>query len=178
MWYRDLWVERYGRGLAGVAALAVLTACGGGDREPAVPADAPAAGGQAEAPAGAQQAAGGQAEYAVCATCHQQNGQGIAGTYPPLTGSEYVTGDPQRQIAIILHGLQGPITVEGQQYNSLMPGWGAQLSDEQIAAIATYERSSWGNSASAVTADQVAKVRSATSGRTEPWTVETLESEL
>lgn len=165
-----------------VAAIMLLvgTGCGGGGGE------GEAAGTATEAPgtangqaAGAPQteaAAAGADEYAVCATCHQQNGEGLANAYPPLAGSEYVTGEPARLVAIILHGLQGPITVKGAQYNALMPGLASQLSNEQIAAIATYERSSWGNSASTITPEQVAAVRAANDGRTTPWTTADLES--
>ena len=56
----------------------------------------------------------------TCTTCHQANGQGIPGTYPPLAGSHIATGTPERPIAIVLHGLSGPITVEGKTYNNLM----------------------------------------------------------
>jgi mono/diheme cytochrome c family protein len=165
-----------------MAAL-VLAACGGGDKAPeaATPAT-PAAAAPAEttpspaaAPSGAAATpvatAGlnGQAEYAVCSACHQQNGQGVPGAFPPLAGSEWVTGDPKIPIAIVLHGMQGPITVKGQEYNGVMMPWAA-LSDAQIAAIATYVRSSWGNTASAVTAADVAAVRAATASRKTQWT--------
>lgn len=111
----------------------------------------------------------------MCSACHQADGKGLAGVYPPLAGSDWVTGDPNIPIAIVLHGMQGPVTVNGQQYNSLMAPLGS-LSDEQIAAILTYERASWGNSASAVTAAQVAQVRAATSSRTQPWTAAEVRS--
>lgn len=163
-------------------ALLLLAASGCGERgapgdgaDTAAQAPGDADGRLDAAPANATAAAGAD-EYAVCATCHQQNGEGVANAYPPLAGSEYVTGEPARLVAIILHGLQGPITVNGTQYNALMPGWGSQLSNEQIAAIATYERSSWGNSASAITAQQVGAVRAATDGRTTPWSAAELES--
>ncbi len=116
----------------------------------------------------------GATEYIVCQTCHQANGAGLPATYPPLAGSEIVTGDPSMPIAIILHGLQGEITVGGQKFNNVMAPW-SQLSDAQIAAILTYERSSWGNTASAVTAEQVAAVRAATSSRAGAWTMAELK---
>ena len=146
---------------------------GGADTAAQAPGDADGQAPRAPAP---ETAAAGADEYAICATCHQQNGEGLANAYPPLAGSEYVTGDPARLVAIILHGIQGPITVNGMQYNALMPAWASQLSNEQIAAIATYERRSWGNSASAITPQQVAAVRAATGGRTTPWTGAELES--
>lgn len=152
-----------------------MSACAGGDTpggDTAASAAQPPGGGTATAAAGG---GAGQSEYAVCAACHQADGKGLAGTFPPLAGSEWVTGDPNIPIAIVLHGMQGPVTVAGQQYNSLMAPLGT-LSDEQIAAILTYERSSWGNSASPVTAAQVAQVRAATSSRTQPWTAAEVRS--
>ena len=154
-------------------ALGALAACGGGGEKAATtdtaaaPAAAPAATPAAAPAAGA--ALDGKAEYLVCQTCHQENGEGLPNLYPPLAGSEWINGEPEVPIAIILHGLQGEITVKGQKFNNVMAPW-ASLSDAQIAAILTHERSSWGNSASAVTADQVAAVRAATSSRTAPWT--------
>lgn len=95
----------------------------------------------------------------TCMACHQMTGQGIPGAFPPLANSPYVTGDNvDRLAAIMLYGLMGPIKVNGVQYNSVMAPW-AQLKDEELAAIATYVRSSWGNSASAVTADVFAAAR-------------------
>src|SRR5699024_5559329 len=80
-----------------------------------------------------------------CATCHQQNGQGVSGIYPPLRGTEWVTGDKGRLIRIILQGIGGPIEVKGNSYNGIMPAWKDILSDNEVAAVATYLRSSWGN---------------------------------
>ncbi|MCC6930181.1 MAG: cytochrome c [Gemmatimonadaceae bacterium] len=150
-------------------ALGALAACGGGG-EKAATTDTAAAVAPAATPAAAP-AAGldGKAEYLVCQTCHQENGEGLPNLYPPLAGSEWLTGEPEIAIAIVLHGMQGEITVKGQKYNNVMAPW-ASLSDAQIAAILTYERSSWGNTAAAVTADQVAAVRAATTSRTTPWT--------
>lgn len=97
--------------------------------------------------------------YVVCTTCHQVSGLGTEGTYPPLAGSDIVQGDPARVVAIILHGLQGELNVGGKKYNNVMTPWGGVFDDTQIANIATYIRSQWGNSASQVTPDLVAKVR-------------------
>jgi mono/diheme cytochrome c family protein len=152
-----------------VALSAALTACGGGGEKAAeTPAASPdTAAMQAAAPAAAA-GLDGKAEYLVCQTCHQENGEGLPNLYPPLARSEWLNGDPTIPIAIILHGMQGEITVEGQKFNNVMAPW-ASLSDAQIAAILTYERSSWGNASSAVTAEQVASVRSITASRTGPW---------
>ncbi len=159
---------------AALGALLVTVACGGGaNNETPVADTTPAA--QTVTPA-APAAINGEAEYqAVCMVCHQADGKGLPGVYPPLAGSEWVNGDPNVAIAIVIHGLQGEITVAGQTFSQVMAAWG-QLSDAQIAAILTHERSSWGNSAAAVTPEQVAAVRSATSSRTLPWTVAELKA--
>ena len=146
----------------GVGALAlVLAACGGEKQEAAPPAEAPAATPVA--------AAVPQGQYAVCQTCHQADGNGVPNAFPPLAGSEIATGPSEVPIAIVLHGMQGPLTVHGTTYNGQMAAWG-QFSDDDIAATLTYVRSSWGNAAPAVTAVEVAAVRAATAGRTTPWT--------
>ncbi len=105
-----------------------------------------------------------------CVTCHQQDGQGVAGAFPPLAGAERVLGPPESLAAILLHGLHGPIRVRGEEYNGEMPDWGAKLKDGQIAAVLTYIRASFGNSAPPVDAELVRKVREATASRNRPWT--------
>ena len=127
---------------------------------------------------GAATAGSGQALYVRCQTCHQANGEGLPGVYPPLTGSEWVTGDPVIPIRIVLHGLQGPVTVKGQTYNSVMPafGTGQPMTDEEVAAVLNYVRSSFGNDASDVTAAMVARERAATASRTGPWTADELRT--
>lgn len=112
--------------------------------------------------------------YNNCAACHQRDGEGVAGNYPPLAGSEWVSGSEVRLAALVLHGLEGSITVRGQSYNQVMPAW-SQLSDEQIAAVLTYIRGSWGNSAGAVAPELVAAVRAQTDGRRRPWTTDELD---
>lgn len=102
----------------------------------------------------------GEKKYnAVCAACHQANGEGLAGSFPPLAGAGEFYGDPQNHARIIVHGLSGPITVKGQAYNSAMPPQGGTLSDYDIAAIATFERHSWGNDDGIVLPADVAAVR-------------------
>jgi len=91
---------------------------------------------------------------ANCASCHQANGQGLPGTFPPLAGSEYTNGAADKHIQTVLKGLNGSITVLGKPYNGAMPPW-AQLTDDDLAAVITYERTSWGNHGSVVTSDQV-----------------------
>jgi len=94
-----------------------------------------------------------------CANCHQSNGEGLKGTFPPLAGDPVVTSDdPTRHIEIVLHGLQGK-EIDGVKYSAAMPPWADQLSDEEISAIINHERSSWGNDAPTITPDDVAEVR-------------------
>ena len=97
---------------------------------------------------------------ANCQTCHQANGLGVAGQYPPLAGSEFTTGGSRRSAMIVLKGLQGPVTVKGQKFGSaVMQPWDKTLTDQKIADVLTYERSEWGNTASPVTAEQIAALR-------------------
>lgn len=114
----------------------------------------------------------------ACLPCHQPEGRGLPGVYPPLAGSDWVRGDPARLIKVVLHGLTGPVTVAGQSYggpNSVpMPGM-AGLSDLQIAEVLTFVRSNFGGGASEVLESQVRSVRSATASRNEPWTSQELE---
>ena len=111
-----------------------------------------------------------------CVSCHQQNGQGVAEQYPPLVGSQWVLENPQRLKRILLHGLQGRITVQGSTYNGNMPAFAKVLDDEKIAAVLTYIRNSWGNGAEPISAESLAATRQATADRTAPWTAEELSS--
>lgn len=109
-----------------------------------------------------------------CISCHQMNGQGVPGTFPPLDGTKWVTGDKGRLIRLLLHGVQGRMEVKGRTYSGSMPPWGGALDDEGIAAISTYIRSNFGNEASPVTPEEVAKVRDATADQNGPWTADDL----
>lgn len=100
---------------------------------------------------------------AKCATCHQANGQGTA-QYPPLAGNPAVSAaDPSTIVGIIVNGRSGPLSVGGKSYNGTMPTWKGHLSNADIAAVATYVRSAWGNNASGVTEQQVASAGTAVS---------------
>lgn len=113
---------------------------------------------------------------ANCVTCHQANGQGVAGQFPPLAGSEYVNSDAtNRLIAIVLKGLQGSVQVKGQPYNNAMQAWEAQYTDQQFAAILTYIRSDWGNNAPPIPAEAVKQVREQLKDRKEQWTMAELQ---
>jgi len=94
-----------------------------------------------------------------CASCHQNNGQGIPGSFPPLAGDPVVIAkDPGEQIRIVLFGKKGGM-INGVSYSAQMPAWAGQLSDAEVAAVINHERTSWGNNAPTVTADIVAKIR-------------------
>ncbi len=93
-----------------------------------------------------------------CSSCHQPNGQGVQGTFPPLAGNPVVSEDPSVVIRIVKYGLNGKISVNGTDYNGMMPAWGQSLSNADIASIVTYVRSAWGNKASAVTQAEVTAV--------------------
>jgi len=161
-----------------LTVLIAAIACGGekGNQSDTA-AKAPPATAAASAPA--TTTADGATVYQRCATCHQANGEGIPGTYPPLAGSEWVkASDPSAAIRVILHGLQGPVTIHGQTFSSAMPpfGTGVPMSDEEIAAVLTHERGSWGNAAPAVTAEMVARQRAATASQQAMWTADQLKS--
>jgi nitrite reductase (NO-forming)/hydroxylamine reductase len=103
----------------------------------------------------------GQGVYnANCAACHQPNGQGLAGAFPPLAGSDYLAGNREDVISAALFGLTGPITVNGVAYNGVMPSLG-HLPDEDLASAITYVFGSWGNNLAAVSVEEVAAIRAA-----------------
>lgn len=94
-----------------------------------------------------------------CVSCHQATGAGLPGIFPPLAGNPAVTDtNPAPHIEAVLNGLQGK-TISGVHYAAAMPPWADQLSDAQIAAVINHERSSWGNDAPKVTAQDVLKLR-------------------
>ena len=95
-----------------------------------------------------------QSYNTFCGTCHQQNGRGASGRFPTLSGTDWVVGDKQRLINVVLDGLQGAIEVNGEPFNGVMPKH-AFLNDEDIATILTYIRSNFGNKASAISVSEV-----------------------
>lgn len=95
---------------------------------------------------------------AQCAACHQATGKGLPGVFPPLDGSEWVTGDARVLANILLHGINGEITVAGTKYQGSMPAF-AQLSDAELAGVASFIRATWSNQAEAVTDELFAKER-------------------
>jgi mono/diheme cytochrome c family protein len=104
-----------------------------------------------------------------CQVCHQATGSGLPGTYPPLAGSEFVNGGSRRLGMILLKGLQGPVTVEGHDFNGAMPAWGTTLTDKKIAAILTYVRQAFGNKAGPITVEQIADARKEFASHADAW---------
>ena len=94
----------------------------------------------------------------TCSVCHQANGEGLAGVFPPLAKSDYFAKDVKLAIAAVLRGLSGKVTVNGKEYNSVMPPMN-QLNDDEVANILTYVLNTWGNPGGRITADEVKKVR-------------------
>jgi mono/diheme cytochrome c family protein len=123
-------------------------------------------------PPGANQAAGGadvghgkQLFDENCAACHQADGSGLAGAFPPLKANAVVNdSDATEHIHIVLFGLEGK-TIDGVKYDSPMPAWSGMFNDKEIADIIDYERSAWGNHGKPVTAADVAAIRAKGAGK-------------
>jgi len=153
------------KAIAAAAPAPAAAPVGGGDSAPAT---APP-GGSAPAPAAVAAPtdgsidpavmALGQTAYATCAACHGPDGQGLqvgpAKMAPSMTGSELLLGDPDGPLLVVLKG----IAKENMDYMGMMAALGAALDDEKLAAVLTYTRNSWGNSAPAVTVEQAAAAR-------------------
>ena len=101
----------------------------------------------------------GEAVYVQCIACHQTNGEGIIGAFPPLANSDYMLADIDRMISTIINGSIDPITVNGTEYPGNTMTKFTHLSDDDIAAVATYVLNSWGNSGGVVTTEMVATNR-------------------
>lgn len=125
-------------------------------------------------------ATGRQKYLNLCASCHGTSGEGMRRFAPPLNKSEWVTKDDEKLAMLLLHGMQGPIEVDGKMYDSPdilpeMPSF-STLQNEDIAAIATYIRNAWGNSGTEVTSRTVGGVRFRTQGKITPWTATELDT--
>jgi mono/diheme cytochrome c family protein/glucose/arabinose dehydrogenase len=119
----------------------------------------------------------GAEKYTVlCASCHQTHGLGTPGVAPRLAGSEWVTGSSQRLAQVVLRGLVGPIEVNGEEWNLHMPGIGSSgvVNDEDLAAILTYIRRAWGNTADPIAPEFMVAERQASADRKFPWTASEL----
>ncbi|MGQ2934075.1 c-type cytochrome [Sphingopyxis sp.] len=116
-----------------------------------------------------RQAATGSALFAErCATCHQADGTGVDGAIPPLAGSPFVGASPGVIVQILLHGIEGPISVNGSDFDGHMPAFGSVLDDDQLARLATSVRGTWGPGGS-ISPGFVATERARTAQRTSPW---------
>lgn len=109
----------------------------------------------------------------TCIACHGPEGIGVAGAFPPLDGSDWLTGDPETPIKILINGLMGPIEVKGQKFNNVMPPH-VDLNDQDIADVLTYARQSWSNDAAPVTAAESTKIRKEVKERADLWTAKEL----
>ena len=132
-----------------------------GDRRTVADLRAPAAGAAVAAVDGKQ------VFTANCVPCHQATGKGLPGVFPPLDGSEWVGGDERTVVNILLHGVSGELTVMGNTYKGAMPSF-QQLSDAELAAVASYIRSEWSNKAGAIKSELFASERKS-STRTAPF---------
>jgi mono/diheme cytochrome c family protein len=111
------------------------------------------------------QLSGGILYQTYCAACHERNGQGDNNRFPPLVDSEWVTGDEDRLIDVVLNGMQGEIEVNGKTYNDMMPQ-NQHLEDLAIASILTYVRKRFGGvEGRPITTEQVSKVRTAAAAK-------------
>jgi nitrite reductase (NO-forming) len=95
----------------------------------------------------------------VCAACHQRTAMGLPPMFPPLAESDFLMGDRERAIRVVLGGLTGPVQVRGQDFNGMMPPQGAVLNDRQVADVLTYVRSHFGNHGDAIRETEVAAAR-------------------
>jgi mono/diheme cytochrome c family protein len=115
----------------------------------------------------------GRDQYNVsCGACHQADGKGLLNMAPTLANSDWVTGDARRLIGVAVHGLMGPIKVNGEDVTGVPPVMPAHgfMKDEQLASILTYVRNAWGNRSDAVLPEDIARYRKTESARVVPWT--------
>jgi mono/diheme cytochrome c family protein len=139
-----------------LALMMVLNGCakqghGGAARSPAVRASI-----LSENPASANQ--GARVYIQNCSSCHQIDGRGVPGAFPPLAGNAFVLGQPARVIAAVKYGMRGTIDVAGERYDATMPDWSQLITDSQIAEVVTYIRSAWHNRAPPVRLSDVTAV--------------------
>ena len=113
---------------------------------------------------------------ARCASCHQANGLGLAGQFPPLAGSKWATSDPGLISKIIINGLKGEIQVKGQTYGSNQNMVAVPINDREIANVVTYVRQAWDNEASEVSEEEVSGFRAESSNQEGQWTGEQLRT--
>jgi mono/diheme cytochrome c family protein len=118
---------------------------------------------------------------AQCVACHQATGLGVPGVYPPLAGSEWVTGHQETLARILINGMNGPVEVAGNKFNGNMPAFGPSglnLKPQDIAGVLTYIRQEWDNGASEVTEATVNGYMEQYGSRGTPWTAEEVITDL
>jgi mono/diheme cytochrome c family protein len=125
-------------------------------------------------------ATGRQKYVNLCANCHGTKGEGMSRFAPPLKKSEWVIGEKEKLAMILLHGMEGPIVVNGKDYGipdilPSMPSF-STLQNEDIAAIATYIRNSWGNSGDMIKSNIIGRIRFRTQGKVTPWKASELDT--
>ena len=108
-----------------------------------------------------------------CSACHQPNGQGSEGIAPPLAGTRWPNESGDRLARIVLHGLRGPIIVAEKEYNLEMPAMGF-FGDQEIAAILTYVRTTWGKKSEPITSETIGGIRTLNRERSDSWTIQEL----
>lgn len=127
-------------------------------------------------------ASGRQQYLSVCAGCHGTNGEGVQRMAPPLAGSEWVTGDERRLALLVLHGIEGPLSVAGKTYSTpeILPEMPSHstMDDENITSILIYIRNEWGNEAGGVNRRTVGRLRHTTQGRVMPWSAKDLDEHV
>lgn len=170
-WWDDVVLEPLGTGNTLPGALGMLVAASAGTVRTAAATPAE----RTFAPDPEVHARGAAVYARTCIACHGIDGKGLAPVFPPLDGSDWLTGESRRPIDIVLHGLMGPVTVAGTRYDSMMAPLGAMLNDDEIAAVLTLVRQRWSNDAAPVTAAEVAARRAANRERSLPWTAEELQ---
>lgn len=144
--------------LSALALSALFVACSGDKPKPVIDSAVTSAAAPTEAVADADTDKGKEIYNNTCKACHQENGQGVPKTFPPLAKSDFLS-DRKAVIEQIINGKTGAMIVNGEEYNSAMPP--QKLNDEEIAAVLTYVYSSWENSGEAFTAEEVKAVRDA-----------------
>ena len=162
-WFDDLYLHEISSGDISGAIEAVAAFARSKGAEPAKPID------RKHKPDPAVHERGLAVYSLTCIACHGPDGKGVPGAFPPLDGADWLTGDPSIPTRIILHGLQGPIEVNGQKFESIMPPH-PDLNDQQIADVLTYARQTWSNDAPPVTAEAVKATRAKHADRKELWT--------
>ena len=168
MWQHSCALDTWNRGMANLSQKSGEAARAAGDTKLAEKFDAVAkkhselakrVGGQPVAPTIETGEDGSAIFAAACSPCHRSQGEGVPGAFPSLRGDPVVLGSDERLIKTVLGGLNGPLAVGAQRYYGVMPAFGYRLDDRALAAVLTYVRGAWGNSAPPVTAERVAALR-------------------